>query len=102
MTSRSDDAAAFEPSAEVMELWPDVSGNAINGLSEAECSRPRPVFWRTDGSTPHAPVMYYFFDRDNDLPKILEAREARARTLGYPSPTSRRLPPKSRPASGPR
>ena len=30
--------AAFEPNPEVMKLWPDVSGNAINGSGEAETS----------------------------------------------------------------
>lgn len=85
MTSRDDEAEpAFEPNPEVMKLWPDVSGNAINGLSEVEKAKPRPVFWRTDGSTPHAPLMYYFYERDKDLPAIIEARKYRARTLDVP------------------
>ncbi len=85
MTSKDERSkAAFEPNPEVMKLWPDVSGNAINGSGEAGKGRPRPVFWRTDGSTPHAPVMHYFFERDKDVPAIIEARKYRARTLDIP------------------
>jgi len=76
--------AATQPSAEVRALWPDISGNAINGLGEAEPGRPRPVFWRTDGSTPHAPVMYYFYGRDKENPAILDARKYRQRTAAIP------------------
>ncbi|MFP6737037.1 MAG: 4Fe-4S dicluster domain-containing protein [Rhodospirillales bacterium] len=76
----SDSPAPYQPNPAVMELWPDISGNTINGLSETGKGRPRPVFWRTDGSTPHAPVMYYFYQRSKENPKIVEARKYRERT----------------------
>ena len=52
-----------EHNPEIAALWPDISGNEINGFGDVNAARPRPVFWRRDESTPHAPVMYYFFDR---------------------------------------
>jgi epoxyqueuosine reductase len=81
-----DDAAtaAWEPNPEVLALWPEISGNAINGLGETQAGPPRPVFWRTDGSTPHAPVMYYFYEKDKDNEAIAAARKYRERTKAIP------------------
>jgi epoxyqueuosine reductase len=77
-----DDAGhtAFEPNPEVMKLWPEISGNAINGLGETERRPLKPVFWRTDGSVPHEKVMYYFYQRDRDNAQLAEARKYRERT----------------------
>ncbi len=73
-------AQAWQPNPEVMKIWPDVSGNDINGLGEAEKRPPTPVFWRTDGSTPHAPAMYYFFEKGMADPRTAPARKFRERT----------------------
>ncbi len=81
MPSKDDAGTArWEPNPEVLNLWPDISGNEINGLGETEKRQPNPVFWRTDGSTPHAPVMYYFYEKDKDNAAIAEARKYRQRT----------------------
>lgn len=80
----SDADGAWQPNPEVMKLWPDVSGNEINGLGEADKGPPRPVFWRTDGSTPHAPAMYYFFEKGMSHPKTAAARQFRERTMAVP------------------
>jgi epoxyqueuosine reductase len=77
-------AAGWRPNPDVLALWPEVSGNAINGLGDTEPGPPRPVFWRTDGSTPHAPVMYYFYDKDKDNEAIAAARTYRQRTAAIP------------------
>ncbi len=69
-----------QPSEAVRDAWPDVSGNAINGLGEAESAPPRPVFWRTDGSVPHEDVMYYFYERYRENPRIIAARKYREET----------------------
>lgn len=60
----------FVPSAEQMALWPDVSGNDINGLGETEIRRPSPIYWQTPDLTPFGPLMQFFEDwapRDEDL-----------------------------------
>jgi len=74
-----DDRPIYQASADVMAVWPDASGNTVNGLGESEHGRPRPVFWRYDGSTPHEPVMYYFFERDAANERIKNARRYRKR-----------------------
>jgi len=70
---------AYQPNPDVQKLWPGISGNEINGLGETESAPPRPVFWRSDGSTPHAPVMFYFYEKDKDNAAITEARKYRQR-----------------------
>lgn len=80
MAPRDDAGTPWEPSQAVRDLWPDISGNDINGLGETAKRPPKPVFWRTDDSTPHAPVMYYFYERDKDNEAIAEARRYRNRT----------------------
>jgi epoxyqueuosine reductase QueG len=71
---------AYAPSPKVTKLWPDISGNTINGLGDTGKGPPRPVFWRTDGSTPHAPVMYHFYQRSKENPAVMEARKYRDQT----------------------
>ena len=62
----------FIPSAKQMALWPDVSGNDINGLGETEVRRPSPIYWQTPDLTPFGPLMQFFEDtapRDEELYK---------------------------------
>ena len=60
----------FIPSAEQMALWPDVSGNDINGLGEGKIRPPSPIYWQTPDLTPFGPLMQFFEDmapRDEKL-----------------------------------
>lgn len=60
----------FVPSKEQMALWPDVSGNDVNGLGETEIRRPSPIYWQTPSLTPFGPLMKFFEDwapRDEEL-----------------------------------
>lgn len=62
----------FIPSEEQMALWPDVSGNDLNGLGETKIRRPSPIYWQTPDLTPFGPLMQFFVDhapRDEDLYK---------------------------------
>jgi Pyruvate/2-oxoacid:ferredoxin oxidoreductase delta subunit len=62
----------FIPSKEQMALWPDVSGNDLNGLGETQIRRPSPIYWQTPDLTPFGPLMQFFVDhapRDEDLYK---------------------------------
>ena len=62
----------FIPSEEQMALWPDVSGNDLNGLGETKIRRPSPIYWQTPDLTPFGPWMQFFVDhapRDEDLYK---------------------------------
>lgn len=62
---------AYTPPAEQLALFPDVSGNAINGLGETACRRPTPIYWHygLDGM-PHKALQDYYlrqFDRKPEL-----------------------------------
>ena len=43
----------FEPKAQFTDLFPDVSGNTINGLGETKKHRPRPFFWHPPDRQTH-------------------------------------------------
>lgn len=75
-----DDFGDWQPNPEVMKLWPDASGNDINGLGETEKGQPRPVFWRHDGSVPHEKAQYYFYEKGMSHPRTAEARLLREKT----------------------
>ncbi|MYB15128.1 MAG: 4Fe-4S dicluster domain-containing protein [Rhodospirillaceae bacterium] len=77
-------ATAWAPSPEQAAVWPEVSGNAINGLGAAAFGPPRPVFWRDDGhSIEHTGVLRFFYDRYRDNENIREARKYRQRAAEY-------------------
>ncbi|MCY3827530.1 MAG: 4Fe-4S dicluster domain-containing protein [Rhodospirillaceae bacterium] len=77
-------ATAWAPSPEQAAVWPEVSGNSINGLGEAAFGPPRPVFWRDDGhSIEHTGVLRFFYDRYRDNANIREARKYRQRAAEY-------------------
>lgn len=77
-------AAKWAPSPEQAEVWPETSGNSINGLGEAGFGPPRPVFWRDDGhSIEHTGVLRYFYDRYRNNENIREARKYRQRAAEF-------------------
>ena len=78
--NRSRNPVPISASPAVREIWPNISGNTINGLGEMKQRSPRPVFWRTDGSIAHEDVQYYFFRVDGDNEKMAEARKCREET----------------------
>ena len=39
--------------AEQMALWPEVSGNQINGVGEEHERQPSPIYWHEPDATPH-------------------------------------------------
>ena len=92
---------AFTPSPEQMALWPQLSGNRINGQDDPEASRPRPIYWHEPSRTPHGPLQRWFYARSANDPLLAEARARRQETLDRPSvrwPT-RRNRSRPRPAS---
>lgn len=75
----------WTPKQEIMDLWPNVSGNAVNALDQSETSQPTPVFWRHDGSIAHAPVMYYFLDKVDENERTFTARGYKAEIEAIPT-----------------
>ena len=84
MTDKPSAATEWTPSPEQAAVWPEISGNAINGLGEAAFGPPRPVFWRDDGhSIEHTGVLRFFYDRYRGNANIREARKYRQRTADF-------------------
>jgi len=74
----------FRPDEEQMALWPKVSGNSINGLSEAQRRRPTPIYWHAPDATPHGPLQRWFYARTNVEPAVQHARAERQSALDEP------------------
>ena len=58
-----------------MALWPDISGNSINGVGEDHVRQPTPVYWHAPESTAHGRLQLWFYGRMT--PAVLEARAER-------------------------
>jgi epoxyqueuosine reductase len=77
----------WTPSAEQMALWPSASGNAINGVGEADARRPSPIYWHPPDATPHGQLQKWFYARTAALgPEVSEARAERQRAIDEPLP----------------
>lgn len=50
---RSVERKQYKPLEEQMALWPDISGNTINGLGETDVRPPSPIYWHAPDATPH-------------------------------------------------
>ncbi len=73
----------FEPPAEQMALWPDISGNAVNGLGETTGRRPSHVYWWDPEKTAHGRLQLYFYER-NSAPELKAAQARRKPILDEP------------------
>jgi ferredoxin len=51
----------FTPNPDVVALLPEVTGNQVNGLGEADFRPPRPVLWHDPGKVAHADLQNWFF-----------------------------------------
>lgn len=73
----------FEPCDEQKALWPDVSGNTINGLGETEVRPPSPVYWHPPEMTPHGPLQVWMMEQGKKEPALHTQREARAKIIAH-------------------
>lgn len=72
----------FTPHPEQAALAPAVSGDAINGLGEAERRPARMVYWAPDpDAIPHGKLQRWFYTRDPGDPHLAKARAERAAIL---------------------
>jgi ferredoxin len=67
-----------------MALWPDVSGNAVNGLGEAAPDRPRPVYWHVGVPAPHAHLQQWFYAPSRHNARHAAARQERQAIIDAP------------------
>ena len=52
----------FVPDPELLDRFPEISGNAVNGLGEAEVRRPSPFFWHPPERETHGELRNYVMD----------------------------------------
>jgi epoxyqueuosine reductase len=75
------DRIQFEPCAEQMALWPEISGNTINGLGETEHRPPTPVMWHPSDTIAHGAVQDWFWEQGRKTPEIFGLRAARQQVI---------------------
>jgi epoxyqueuosine reductase QueG len=67
----------FTPKPEQVALMPSASGNAINGLGEAEVRRPTYVYWHEPDTLHHGEMQKWFYTQNMDHPAIQKVRADR-------------------------
>ena len=76
----------FTPKAEQVALFPDTSGNTINGLGETERRPATPIYWHNPDTLVHGELQKWFYTQNADNPHIIKAREDRAEILAVEVP----------------
>lgn len=65
----------FIPNPKQMALWPDVSGNDVNGVGESLVRRPSPIYWQKPELTPFGSIMKYYKSIQPPDKKLMEIRQ---------------------------
>ncbi len=60
----------FEPPEEQKHLFPDISGNTVNGLGEEEFRRPRHIYWQRPDKLVHGALQQYIVDKFTAVPAL--------------------------------
>ena len=71
----------WEPTAEVLDHFPPVSGNTVNGLGEREHRPPSPFFWHEASLQTHGELQAYVVGQFYDSPEVTEAFSRDPKTL---------------------
>ncbi|HWB22366.1 MAG TPA: 4Fe-4S dicluster domain-containing protein [Gaiellaceae bacterium] len=66
-------APRWEPPAETLAHFPEISGNTVNGLGEAERRPPSPFFWHEASLQTHGELQKYVVSQFYDPPEVAEA-----------------------------
>jgi epoxyqueuosine reductase len=75
----------YVPDPAQMALWPDASGNDINGLNEATFRRPNHVYWGDTDTIPFGSVQKWFYTKNTD-PALQNGRAERMAEEKIPLP----------------
>jgi epoxyqueuosine reductase len=78
----------YRPPEEQLRLFPDISGNAVNGLGETTRRRPTPIYWHYSGDLPHQKLQDYYLKGFESLPELQDFDKK------YGGRGSRESPPK--------
>ena len=55
--------APFTASPELLALRPEISGNTLNGLGEAEARPPTPIYWHAPERIPHGRLQQFMLEK---------------------------------------
>lgn len=75
----------YTPDPEQMALWPEISGNTVNGLDEPVRRRPSHVYWHDPDLIPHGALQRYFYTRPMSA-DLVDSRKVRDEILNRPIP----------------
>jgi len=65
--------SVYEPPAHQLALFPEISGNSLNGFGEREVRRPTPIFWHYGKvELPHRALQDYYLKQFDDKPELLD------------------------------
>ena len=92
------DRDRFTPDPDQMALWPEISGNSINGVGETTTRRPSPVYWHEPDSIPHGPLQNWFYSRYTQSPDVVASRARRQKIIDRPLPEVAPVQPIETPA----
>lgn len=76
---------AFQPNPEQITLWPDISGNTINGVGEKLGRRPSPILWHDSEILAHGKVQNWFWEQGSKEPELLAMRKRRQEVIDQPA-----------------
>lgn len=75
----------FTPDPDQSALWPELSGNTVNGLDETAPRQPSIVYWAPDPTEiPHGPLQFYFYGQSAKEPAFDVKRAARTEIIDAP------------------
>ena len=66
----------YAPSEEQRALFPEVSGNAVNGLGEKSRRRPKPLYWFDPDTIAHGSLQKYFYQTASRLAHLRKETSA--------------------------
>lgn len=64
------DKAVYQPPEEQLKLFPEISGNTINGLGETDIRQPTPIYWHYGTEIPHKALQDYYLQQFNAKPGL--------------------------------
>jgi ferredoxin len=59
---KTSDKTDYQPGKEQLALFPDISGNTVNGLGQDQLKRPTPLYWFDPETIPHGKLQKYFYE----------------------------------------
>ena len=74
---------AYRPKPEVLRRFPDISGNAVNGLGEHAFRQPKPIFWRDPDTIAHGPLQQLFYEWSE---RVAQYRKVTSKLAGARGP----------------